>query len=144
MLDINEIMKILPHRYPFLLVDKILEISEKSVVGIKNVTINEPYFTGHYPDQPIMPGVLIIETVAQVGALMIMYPKRESHLVPYLASIAGFKFRKPVNPGDQLKISAELISMKANMGKMKAKVFVDNGLVAEGEMMYALITRKEK
>jgi beta-hydroxyacyl-ACP dehydratase FabZ len=144
MLGVKEIREILPHRYPFLLVDRITALSEKKATGLKNVTINEPFFTGHYPDHPVMPGVLIAEAVAQVGAIMIMYPMREKKLIPYLASIDKLKFRKPVYPGDQLRIEVELISMKSTMGKMKARAYVGDQMIAEGEMMYALVPGKEK
>lgn len=144
MLGIKEIKEVLPHRYPFLLVDKMVELSGKKAVGIKNVTINEPFFVGHYPNYPVMPGVLIAEAVAQVGAIMIMYPQKELGLVPYLASIDRLKFRKPVYPGDQLRIEVELISVKLKMGKMKAKAYVGEDLVAEGEMVYALVSGEDK
>lgn len=139
MLGINEIRKILPHRYPFLMVDKIIELEEKRAVGIKSVTINEPFFQGHYPEHPVMPGVLIAEAIAQVGAILIMKPSENEKVVPYLANIEKMRFRKPVYPGDQLRIEVDFISMKANIGKMKARAYVDTDLVAEGEMMYALV-----
>jgi 3-hydroxyacyl-[acyl-carrier-protein] dehydratase len=142
MLGIEEIKKILPHRYPFLLVDRILEISSHRAVGIKNVTINEYFFQGHYPDHPVMPGVLIVEAMAQVGALLILNPDSKESVVPYLASIEGIKFRKPVYPGDQLRIEVETLAMKANMGKMKATAFVEKDIVTEGVMMFALVKGK--
>jgi 3-hydroxyacyl-[acyl-carrier-protein] dehydratase len=143
MLGIEEIKKILPHRYPFLLVDKIIEITCGRAVGIKNVTINEYFFQGHYPDHPVMPGVLIVEAMAQVGAILILNPDNQEGIVPYLASIDKLKFRKPVYPGDQLRIEVETIATKANMGKMKTTAYVDGDIVTEGEMMFALVKGKE-
>jgi 3-hydroxyacyl-[acyl-carrier-protein] dehydratase len=122
-------------------VDKITELTDKSATGIKNVTFNEFFFQGHYPDHPVMPGVLIVEAMAQVGAIVIMKPGKE--IVPYLASIDRIKFRKPVYPGDQLRIQTELLSVKANMGKMKVVSYVGDDVVAEGEMMFALVEEKE-
>jgi 3-hydroxyacyl-[acyl-carrier-protein] dehydratase len=143
MLGIKEIKEILPHRFPFLLVDRITELSEKRAVGLKNVTINEPFFQGHYPDHPVMPGVLIAEAVAQVGAILIMKPCKGEGLVPYLAGIDKLRYRRPVYPGDQLRIEVDMLSMKARMGKMKAMVFVDGELAVEGSMMFALVREKE-
>ncbi|MGV8124154.1 MAG: 3-hydroxyacyl-ACP dehydratase FabZ [Candidatus Xenobiia bacterium LiM19] len=143
MLGIKEIKEILPHRYPFLLVDRIIELSEKRAVGLKNVTINEPFFQGHYPEHPVMPGVLIAEAVAQVGAILIMKPCVGEGMVPYLAGIDKLRYRRPVYPGDQLIIEVDMLSMKARIGKMKAKVFVDGELAVEGTMMFALVKGKE-
>ena len=141
MLGIEEIKKILPHRYPFLMVDRIVELTDTKARGIKNVTINEFFFQGHYPDHPVMPGVLIVEAMAQVGAIVIMKPG--SGIIPYLASIDKMKFRKPVYPGDQLRMETELLGVKANMGRMKVVSYVGDELVVEGEMMFALIKEKE-
>ncbi len=141
MLGIEEIKKILPHRYPFLMVDRIVELTDTKARGIKNVTINEFFFQGHYPDHPVMPGVLIVEAMAQVGAIVIMKPG--SGIIPYLASIDKMKFRKPVYPGDQLRMETELLGVKANMGRMKVVSYVGDELVVEGEMMFALIKKKE-
>jgi len=141
MLGIEEIKRILPHRYPFLMVDRILELTDTSARGIKNVTVNEFFFQGHYPEHPVMPGVLIVEAMAQVGAIVIMKPG--SGIIPYLASIDRLKFRKPVYPGDQLRIETELLGVKANMGRMKAASYVGDDVAAEGEMMFALIKEKE-
>jgi beta-hydroxyacyl-ACP dehydratase FabZ len=141
MLGIEEIKKILPHRYPFLMVDRIVELSDTKARGIKNVTMNEFFFQGHYPDHPVMPGVLIVEAMAQVGAIVIMKPG--SGIIPYLASIDKMKFRKPVYPGDQLRMETELLGVKANMGRMKVVSYVGDELVVEGEMMFALIKEKE-
>lgn len=143
-LDVNTIMKILPHRYPFLLVDRIVEVRDTSVVGIKNVTINEPFFQGHFPGQPVMPGVLILEAMAQtagVGALNI--PGNTGKLA-YFLTIDKAKFRKVVVPGDQLRMETEFL--KAKMGVMKARAVakVDNEIVAEAEMMFAFVDPEEK
>ncbi|MBI5207220.1 MAG: 3-hydroxyacyl-ACP dehydratase FabZ, partial [Candidatus Firestonebacteria bacterium] len=104
MMDINEIQKILPHRYPFLLVDRILDIKEDTIVGIKNVTVNEPFFIGHFPSQPIMPGVLMVEAMAQVGGILLLKEEQTSAKLLYFMAIDQVKFRKPVIPGDQLVI----------------------------------------
>lgn len=137
MLDINEIMKILPHRYPFLLVDKILEIEPgKSIVGIKNVSVNEPFFPGHFPGHPVMPGVLIIEAMAQVACILAILSSDESvrSKVTYFASIDKARFRKPVLPGDQLRFEIEATGCKRGIWIFSAKAFVDGKLVAEAEL----------
>lgn len=136
MLDINEIMKVLPHRYPFLLVDKILEIElGKSIVGIKNVSINEPFFPGHFPGHPVMPGVLIIEAMAQVAAIL-AYSSDESirSKITYFVGIDNARFRKPVMPGDQLRIEIEATGCKRGIWIFSAKASVDGKLVTEAEL----------
>ncbi|MBV5338570.1 MAG: 3-hydroxyacyl-ACP dehydratase FabZ [Deltaproteobacteria bacterium] len=136
MLDINEIMKILPHRYPFLLVDKILEIElGKSIVGIKNVSINEPFFQGHFPDHPVMPGVLVIEAMAQVAAIL-AYSSDESirSKITYFVGIDNARFRKPVMPGDQLRFEIEATGCKRGIWIFNAKALVDGKLVTEAEL----------
>ena len=135
-LGIDEIMKVLPHRYPFLLVDRIVEIeADKRIVGIKNVTINEPFFEGHFPGHPIMPGVLIIESMAQVGGLLLMGmvddPDRK---VVYFMSLDNIKFRKPVRPGDQLRSEVEMVQLRGNVCRMKGVAKVDGKVVCEAEM----------
>ncbi|MEP6495199.1 MAG: UDP-3-O-acyl-N-acetylglucosamine deacetylase [bacterium] len=135
-LDIEEIMKVLPHRYPFLLVDRVLEIEDgKRIVGVKNVTINEPFFQGHFPGHPIMPGVLIIEAMAQVGGMLLMgsVPDRENKVV-YFTSLNNVKWRKPVKPGDQLRFELELLQVRGMMCKMSGVAKVDGQIVAEAEM----------
>lgn len=144
-ININQIMDMLPHRYPFLLVDRIEEIIDtdesKEVTGYKNVTFNEPFFQGHFPDEPVMPGVLILEAMGQVGAvLMKLQPEfqtSERRLV-YLTSIDHAKFRKPVKPGDQLRTHAKLLRRRGNMGKFEFKATVDGEIVAEAEMGFMI------
>jgi beta-hydroxyacyl-ACP dehydratase FabZ len=141
---ITDIMKFLPHRYPFLLVDRILEIEgEKRIVGLKNVTINEPFFQGHFPGAPVMPGVLIIESMAQVAGVMIYrdLPDKDRKLV-YFTSIENAKFRRPVLPGDQLRIEMQLLNRRANFGKMNGQASVDGKLVAEAILMFAVTDRQ--
>ena len=135
-LGIEEIMKVLPHRYPFLLVDRVLEIEAgKRIVGIKNVTINEPFFQGHFPGHPIMPGVLIIEAMAQVGGMLLMgaVPDPEKKVV-YFTSLNNVKWRRPVKPGDQLRFELELLQVRGMMCKMQGVARVDGEVVAEAEM----------
>lgn len=137
MLDINEIMKILPHRYPFLLVDKIVEMEVgKSIVGIKNVSVNEPFFPGHFPGHPVMPGVLIIEAMAQVACILAIKSSDESvrSKVTYFASIDNARFRKPVVPGDQLRLEIEATGCKRGIWIFSAKAFVEGKLVTEAEL----------
>lgn len=144
-LDINDILKALPHRYPFLLVDRILEFEkEKKIVGIKNVTINEPFFTGHFPGRPIMPGVLIIEAMAQMGGVLLLqnHELKEKGLV-YLVGIDNAKFRKTVIPGDQLKIVVDVLRYKRRICKMRGEAFVNDTLVAEAEFLTSLVVPEE-
>jgi UDP-3-O-[3-hydroxymyristoyl] N-acetylglucosamine deacetylase/3-hydroxyacyl-[acyl-carrier-protein] dehydratase len=135
-LDIDEIMKIIPHRYPFLLVDRILEVEEgKRIVGIKNVTINEPFFQGHFPGHPVMPGVLIIEAMAQVGGVLLMGAVEDlSNKVVYFTSLDNVKWRRPVKPGDQLRFELEILQIRGMMCKMSGVAKVDGKIVAEAEM----------
>lgn len=133
---VDEIMKVLPHRYPFLLVDKVLEIEhKKSIVGIKNVTINEPFFQGHFPGHPIMPGVLIVEAMAQVGGMLLMgsVDDPESKVV-YFMSLDNVKFRKPVKPGDQLRFELEMVQIRGTVCKMRGVAKVDGEVVCEADM----------
>jgi len=141
-LDIDAIRKILPHRYPMLLVDRILELEDDRIVGIKNVTSNEPFFDGHFPDFPVMPGVMIIEAMAQVAGVQVLstIPDRETKLV-LLASVEEAKFRKPVRPGDQLLIEMTLLKRKASLAKMSGTAKVDGAMVAEAIMMCVLSDR---
>jgi 3-hydroxyacyl-[acyl-carrier-protein] dehydratase len=142
MLDIKEIQQILPHRYPFLLVDKIITLEERKIVGIKNVTINEPFFQGHFPGSPIMPGVLIIEAMAQVGAVLFLRLDENKKKLAYFTGIDKAKFRKPVGPGDQLKLELEVLKMTSRICKMKGQAFVNETLVVEAELLSALVEKK--
>ena len=144
-LDINEIRRILPHRYPFLLVDRIVELEAERVVGIKNVTANEPFFQGHFPDFPVMPGVLIVEAMAQAAGVLVLksIPDRDKKLV-LLVAIENAKFRKPVVPGDQLRLEMSVIKRKASVAKMAGRATVDGVVVAEAEVMCKLADKEEK
>jgi len=145
MMNIHEIMEFLPHRYPFLLIDRILEFEEnKRIVGMKNVTINEPFFQGHFPGHPIMPGVLLIEAMAQTGGVMALksLPEGEAKKkVLYFMSIDKAKFRKPVIPGDQVRFELELIKNRGNIKSFKAEAKVDGAVVAESEMMAMIVDK---
>lgn len=137
MLDINEIMKILPHRHPFLLVDRVTEMEPgKRIVGIKNVSINEPFFPGHFPGHPVMPGVLIIEAMAQVACILAILSSDESvrSKVTYFAGIDNARFRRPVLPGDQLRFEIEATGCKRGIWIFNAKALVDGKLVTEAEL----------
>ncbi len=141
-LSATEIQKIIPHRYPFLLVDRIVELEPMHrAVGIKNVTMNEHFFQGHFPGKPIMPGVLMLEAMAQVGGVAMLYPEEYRDKLAFFVGIDRVKFRKPVVPGDQIKMVAEIKKVRGNMGKIWAESFVDGQLVAEGEFMFALLAR---
>ena len=143
LLDIQAIRDILPHRYPMLLVDAILELEEERIVGIKNVTVNEPFFVGHFPDFPVMPGVLIVEAMAQVAGVLVLksIPDRKNKLV-LLASINEAKFRRPVLPGHQLRIEMKVTKRKASIAKMHGQATVDGLIVAEAELMCKLVDRQ--
>jgi beta-hydroxyacyl-ACP dehydratase FabZ len=138
---ITEIMKFLPHRYPFLLVDRILELEPgQRIVGLKNVTINEQFFQGHFPGAPVMPGVLIIESMAQVAGILTYrdMPEKERKLI-YFTGIENAKFRRPVVPGDQLRVEMRLLSRRNNFGKMQGRATVENKLVAEATVLFAIV-----
>lgn len=140
-LDVEQIKRILPHRYPFLLVDRILSVEiGKRIVGLKNVTINEPFFAGHFPHNPIMPGVLIIEAMAQVGGILALLsvPEHQGNPAIFLMSLDKVRFRKPVVPGDQLILELETLRGGKKFFKMSGKAFVNQTLVAEGELMAAV------
>lgn len=136
-MDIKKIMEVLPHRYPFLLVDRIVELDKgKSITGLKNVTMNEPFFQGHFPGEPVMPGVLILEGMAQTGSILACLS--ETELIGKLAYFAGVdkaRFRRVVRPGDQLLYKLELVKQKGKVIKMAGKVYVDDQLVTEAELM---------
>ncbi|HEU0141201.1 MAG TPA: 3-hydroxyacyl-ACP dehydratase FabZ [Bryobacteraceae bacterium] len=142
-LDNEAIRRILPHRYPMLLVDRIIEIDGERIVGIKNVTANEPFFSGHFPEFPVMPGVLIVEAMAQVAGILVLrqMENRDSKLV-FLASIEEAKFRRPVLPGDQLRIEMKVGKRKATVAKMYGQATVDGVVVAEAQVMCKLADKE--
>lgn len=144
-LDINEIRAILPHRYPFLLVDRIVELEADRVVGIKNVTANEPFFQGHFPDFPVMPGVLIVEAMAQTAGVLVLksIPDRDNKLV-LLVAVENARFRRPVVPGDSLRMEMKVIKRKASVAKMAGVATVDGVVVAEAEVMCKLADKVVK
>ena len=138
-LDATTIMKILPHRYPFLLVDRIISLSPgKGAVGIKNVTMNEHFFVGHFPNKPVMPGVLIVEAMAQVGGVLMLSPPENRGKIAYFMSVDNVKFRKPVVPGDQLIMKVDVVKLRSRTGQIRAEAFVDEKMVAEADLMFAL------
>jgi beta-hydroxyacyl-ACP dehydratase FabZ len=140
---IGDILKVLPHRYPFLLVDRILETDGSTrMVGIKNVTINEPFFEGHFPEHPVMPGVLVVESLAQVGVILLFGgdANRETKLV-YFSGIDNCRFRQPVVPGDQLRLEVTVLKQRGRFYRMKGEAFVENTLVAEAELSCAVVDR---
>ncbi|MDO7789042.1 3-hydroxyacyl-ACP dehydratase FabZ [Desulforamulus aquiferis] len=145
MLDINAIQQILPHRYPILLVDRILELEEgKRVVGIKNVSVNEPFFQGHFPGYPVMPGVLIIEAMAQVGAVAILSMPAYAGRIALFAGIDNARFRRQVIPGDTLRIEVEVIKLRGTIGKSKARAYVGEELATEAELMFAIAKKEDE
>ena len=143
-LGILEIQKVLPHRYPFLLVDRIVDlVPMERVVGIKNVTMNEPFFQGHFPGNPIMPGVLILEAMAQTGGFLLLNTENDpSGKLVYFTGINKVKFRKPVVPGDQLRFEVEFLKLKRNICKMKGLAFVEDKMVCEAELTAAVVDKE--
>jgi len=142
MLNIDQIKELIPHRYPFLLVDKVIELEEgKRAVGIKNVTANEPFFQGHFPDYPIMPGVLIVEAMAQVGCVAMMSMDENKGKLGVFAGIDKVRFKKEVRPGDTLTMEVEMLSVRRNIGKATAKAFVGEELACTGELVFALVQK---
>ncbi len=140
---IHEILKVLPQRYPFLLVDRILETDGSTrMVGLKNVTINEPFFQGHFPEHPVMPGVLLVEALAQVGVVLLLLrdPDRDAKLV-YFSAIDKCRFRQPVIPGDQLRIEVTVLKQRDRYFKMKGEAFVDNNIAVEAELSCSVVER---
>ncbi|GAB1797813.1 3-hydroxyacyl-ACP dehydratase FabZ [Priestia megaterium] len=144
MLDIEQIKEIIPHRYPFLLVDRILEVEEgKKAVGLKNVSANEEFFNGHFPDYPVMPGVLIVEALAQVGAVAMLKKEENQGRLAFFAGIDNCRFKKQVRPGDQLRLEVEIVRARGSIGKGKGVATVDGELVCETDIMFALGDKKE-
>jgi 3-hydroxyacyl-[acyl-carrier-protein] dehydratase len=144
-LDIKAILELLPHRYPFLLIDRVLELGEGQVVAIKNVTFNEPFFAGHFPGHPVMPGVLIVEAMAQAGAVMAM---RQTNFDParqvvYFMAIDKVKFRRPVVPGDQLRLEVEPLRKGGAIWKMKGRALVDGVVACEAEFLASMVDRND-
>jgi 3-hydroxyacyl-[acyl-carrier-protein] dehydratase len=145
-MDILEIMSLLPHRYPFLLIDRVIEMDpRKRIVAIKNVTINEPHFTGHFPDYPIMPGVLMVEAIAQAGGTLLLkeIPDRDSKLMVF-TSIENARFRRPVTPGDQLRIEVTVLNWRTRVVKMGGVITVDGKLVCDATVMCQMVDRVPK
>jgi len=145
-LDIQEILKILPHRYPFLLIDRVTEITHtKRIVAIKNVSVNEPFFVGHFPAGPIMPGVLVVEAMAQAGGvlLLIEFPDREHKLLLF-TGIERAKFRRPVTPGDQLRIEVDVLVWRGNAGRMQGKAYIGDKVACEAVITCRLLDRRGK
>ncbi|NLY62179.1 MAG: 3-hydroxyacyl-ACP dehydratase FabZ [Clostridiales bacterium] len=139
MMKVNEIMKRIPHRYPFLLVDRVLELElGKRGEGIKNVTINEPFFQGHFPGTPVMPGVLIIEALAQLGAVIVLGMPENKGKLAFLTGVDNVRFRRQVIPGDQLRLEVEMTRMRGPIGKGKGRALVDGEVAAEGGIMFYL------
>ena len=139
-LTTQQIKEIIPHRYPFLLVDRILELEPgKRAVGLKNVSANEPFFQGHFPDYPVMPGVLIAEALAQTGAVALLQSEENRGKIGMLAGLDGFRFRGQVTPGDTLRLEVEIVRMKGTIGKGHGTALVDGKVVAEGDIMFAIV-----
>ena len=143
-MDINEIKSYLPHRYPFLLVDRIVDIEGSKITGIKNVTVNEPFFEGHFPDYPVMPGVLIIEAMAQTMGVLALSKEGNSGKLAFFASINNAKFRKPVLPGDTLVMEVEAIKWKAKIVQAHGVAKVGDEVVAEADLLFSLLDNEKK
>jgi 3-hydroxyacyl-[acyl-carrier-protein] dehydratase len=142
MLEAEEIQQILPHRYPFLLVDRVLEVGPEHAVGIKNVTINEPFFQGHFPGQPIMPGVLIIEALAQVGGVALLNRPENRGKLALFAGLDKVRFKHPVRPGDVLRLEVSLERIRGRIGRGRGVATVEGKVAAQGEFLFALAERE--
>jgi len=142
-LDIRQIMLLLPHRYPFLMIDRVTElVDDQKAVGVKNVSINEPYFQGHYPGEPIMPGVLILEAMAQLSGILLSQRLEHTGKVAFLVSLDKAKNRRPVRPGDQLVLEAEALHVRSRTGHCRCRAFVGGALVAEAELKFMLVDKE--
>src|SRR5690625_4516415 len=136
MFDVEKIKEIIPHRYPFLLVDKIIEqVEDERVIGIKNVTVNEPFFQGHFPEYPVMPGVLILEALAQTGAIAVLSKEENKGKIGFLAGVDKCRFKQQVKPGDQLRLEVEIVRMRGTIGKGKGIATVDGEVACEAEII---------
>lgn len=142
-MDIQQIMKLLPHRYPFLLIDRVLECNDNRIVAIKNVTINEPYFQGHFGEIPVMPGVLQIEAMAQAGGIILIRKLKDVDIIPYFIAIDNARFRRVVKPGDQLRIEIDVLNIRSRVVKFKGVCLVDNQISCEAELMCMIGEKKE-
>ena len=140
-LDIRDIESILPHRYPFLLVDKIISMGEREIVGVKNFTVNEPFFTGHFPGHPVVPAALIIEAMAQVAGVYLLSKSENQGKLAYFAGIDKARFRKPVFPGDQLVTRVKVLNLRKTTGKVEAVGTVEGKVVAEANFLFSLVER---
>lgn len=138
-MDINQIKELLPHRYPFLLIDRVISLEpKKRVTALKNVTNNEEYFTGHFPERPVMPGVLIIESMAQAAGLTLLVEEEHRGKIPFFTGIDKARFRRPVVPGDQMYLDVEILRVKGNVCRAQGKATVDGEVVAEAQLMFVL------
>lgn len=144
-LNVNEIMAVIPHRYPFLLVDRVTEhVPGDYIKGYKNITINEPFFNGHFPENPIMPGVLIVEALAQLGCIMVAHMDEGKDKLTLFAGINDIRFRRPVLPGDKLELEAILTKLRSPIGKATVKALVDGEIACEGEILFSLMPKDKK
>lgn len=142
--DIKQILSVLPHRYPFLLIDRLTElVPGEKASGIKNVTFNEPFFQGHFPGEPVMPGVLIVESLAQIGAMAVLTMPENANKLALFTGINNFRFKQVVRPGDQLALSVTMTGMRRNIGKGQAEASVEGKVVASGELWFALVEKEQ-